>query len=317
MRLDKVMWGIVLLFVGGVLLLENFQVIDFYWRNVWRFWPIFLIIAGVNILFNKNKSQLGSVISIVILAFTLCLLFFKGQESPDGKRLFNTGIGGRGNNSDADSNSNSDKLEHLHFAEPFVDVADMRTVLNISGGGTSFSLNESADSLITADVKKRGGIFTVKNVNSDGLRTIDFKMKGNSNWSVSEGGNEVDLRLNKQPKWEVNVNLGAGSIDFDLSDYKISDFNFDGGAAALSVKFGALLPLTNVNVKTGIADVKIKVPKTAGCKIRAKTGLSSKEFNDFKKMSDGTFESANYESAVNKIIINLDGGLSNFEVSRY
>jgi len=315
MRLDKVMWGIILLFVGGVLLLENFHVIDFYWRNVWRFWPIFLIIGGVNILFNKNKSQLGSVISIVILVITLCLLFFKGQESPGGKRLFNIGIGGRGDHSDSDSSS--DRLEHLHFAEPFVDVADMRTVLNISGGGTSFSLSQSVDSLITADVKKRGGIFTVKNASSDGLRTVDFKMKGNSNWSVSEGGNEVDLRLNRQPKWEINVNLGAGSIDFDLSDYKISDFNFDGGAAALAVKFGALLPLTNVNVKTGIADVKIKVPEVAGCKIRAKTGLSSKEFKGFKKMSDGTFESANYESAVNKIIINLDGGLSNFEVSRY
>ena len=87
MKLDRIMWGIVLLFIGGVLLLENFNVIEFYWRSVWRFWPIFLIIAGVNILFNKNKSQVGGMVSIAILIITLGLLFFKGQERPGGERM--------------------------------------------------------------------------------------------------------------------------------------------------------------------------------------------------------------------------------------
>src|SRR5687768_17246477 len=80
MKLDRIMWGIVLLFIGGVLLLENFQIIDFHWGSVWRFWPIFLIIAGVNILFSKNKSQVGGIVSLAILVVTLILLFFKGQQ---------------------------------------------------------------------------------------------------------------------------------------------------------------------------------------------------------------------------------------------
>lgn len=308
MRLDKVMWGIVLLFIGGVLLLENFEVIDFYWRNVWRFWPIFLIIAGVNILFNRNKSQVGSIISIVILLATLTLLFVKGQENPGKRGAINLGMNAK---------EDSGKIEELHFAEPFIDSAGRKTELHISGGGTTFSLNGNTDSLIAADVRKTGGTFALKNEDNDGLRSLDFKMKGNANWTVGEGGNAVALRLNAKPNWDISVNLGAGSIDFDLSDYKVSNFNFDGGAASVALKLGELVPLANVKVKTGMADVKIEVPQSVGCRIKAKTGLSAKEFNGFNKIGDGIYESDNYEKTVKKILINLDGGLSNFEVNRY
>ena len=90
MKLDRVIWGVVLLFIGGVLLLNNFNVIEFYWSNVWKFWPIFLIILGVNILFNKNNSQTGNIISLAIVVITLSFLFVKGQEKPDGRSWRNT-----------------------------------------------------------------------------------------------------------------------------------------------------------------------------------------------------------------------------------
>jgi len=94
MKLDRILWGIILLFVGLVLLLENFDVIEFYWRNVWGFWPIFLIIAGINILFNKNKSQIGNMISIGIVVITLGFLFYRGQQPPEGRGWFNRSMGG-------------------------------------------------------------------------------------------------------------------------------------------------------------------------------------------------------------------------------
>ncbi|RZM23261.1 MAG: hypothetical protein EOO88_26715, partial [Pedobacter sp.] len=111
-------------------------------------------------------------------------------------------------------------------------------------------------------------------------------------------------------------NMGAGEVDFDLSDFKVREFNFDGGAAALNIKFGDLLPITDVNIKTGVADVKINVPAASGCRIKTKTGLSSKDFTGFIKLEEGLYESPNYKTAVKKIFVNLDGGLSNFEVKR-
>lgn len=309
MKADRVMWGIILLFIGGVLLLENFNIIDFYWSSVWRFWPIFLIIAGVNILFSKNKSQLGGILSLAVLIITLTLLFFKGQQPRYSQRIADH-VGG---NMDFDQG----KREDLNFSYPYTDSSAVKTILNISGGGTSFELKGSTDSLILARVEDRGGRFSLNTIKNDSVTTVNFKMQGKSKWNMNEGGNDVDFHLNTNPSWQINMNMGAGEVDFDLSSYKVRTFNFDGGAAALELKFGGLLPIADVNIKTGVADVKLKIPAISGCRIKTKTGLSTKDFTGFNKITDGIYETPNYKTAEKKIFINLDGGLSNFEVQRY
>jgi len=312
MKLDRIMWGIVLLFIGSVLLLENFNVIEFYWGSVWRFWPIFLIIAGVNILFSRSKSQVGGYISIGVLVLMLCVLFYRGTQKPLNHKetSFSMELGD-------DDDEDKKGISVQKFDLPFEDVSGKKTVLNISGGGTSYTLVGATDSLFTANVEKRGGSFGLSNNLEDSLRTVTFKMNGNKSWNMGEGGNDVDIHLNTKPVWEMNLNMGAGEINFDLSPYQVSAFHFDGGAAALDIKFGDLLPMTEVRIKTGVADVKLNVPTNSGCRIKTKSGLSSKDFEGFTKMKDGSYETPNYETSTKKIFISLNGGLSNFEVKRY
>ncbi|WP_432712388.1 LiaF transmembrane domain-containing protein [Pedobacter sp.] len=315
MKLDRIMWGIILLFVGGVLLLENFNVIDFYWRSVWRFWPVFLIIAGVNILFNRKQSQIGSAISIGVLVVMLGFLFYKGQQPPEHRNWIADNFRGNIDINDEDENIEG---QTLNFSEP-LDIDTAREVnLNISGGGTSFELQGETDSLITASVNRKQGNFTLKKEMTDSTQTLTFTMQDKKGkWSMNDGGNDVDFRLNKSPVWRVNMSMGAGEVDFDLRDYKIRAFRFDGGAAALNITVGDLLPITDVVVKTGVADVKLNIPANSGCRITSKTGLSSKDFTGFTKTGNDTYETPNYKTAANKIFINFDGGLSNFEVKRY
>lgn len=111
--------------------------------------------------------------------------------------------------------------------------------------------------------------------------------------------------------------MGAGELDFDLTRHKIRTLNFDGGAADLKIKIGDLIPITDVNVKTGVANVEIKVPQASGCRIKTHTGLASKDFKGFVKKDDGYYETPNYSTSKNKVFIKLDGGLSNFEVDTY
>lgn len=328
MKLDRLIWGILLLFIGGVLLLENFGVIDFYWRNVWHFWPIFLIIAGVNILFNRKDSQTGSLISIAVLVVALSFLFYKGQQPPNYnswwgnhfKKGVDINIDDNDNNNDDDDNDKDTVYNQLNLVEPFIALDNAKkTVLNISGGGISFNLDgETTTDLLSADVKKRHGNFSLTKVVSDTATVLTFKMDDKKNkWNFGDGGNDVDFKLNKAANWDILMKLGAGEADFDFAEYKVRTFRFDGGAAALDIKFGDLLPITDVIVKSGVADVKIKVPTNSGCRIKTKTGLSAKDFEGFEKLSDGVYQTSNYAASTKKIFINLDGGLSSFEVSRY
>jgi len=317
MKLNRVMWGIILLFVGIVLLLENFNVIEFYWRNVWSFWPVFLIISGVNILFNRNKSQIGNSICLGVLVLMLCIVFYKGQQPPSNKFWIGDKF-----TKDLDIDIDDEKegtADKLSFSQPLLPAdSAKKTVLNISGGGTSFKLSGESDSLIQADVERRSGNFILQRESSDSVTTLTFKMKNKQKkWSLGDGGNDVDLRLNKKPEWNIAMNMGAGEVNLDLEEYKLRSFRFDGGAASIDLKVGSLLPIADVTVKTGVAEVKINIPEASGCRIKTKTGLSAKDFPGFIKIDNGNYETANYKTSTKKIFINLDGGLSSFEVNRY
>lgn len=184
MKYERIIWGVVLLFVGGVLLLENLNVIEFYWRNVWGFWPIFLIIGGVNLLLNRNGSQTGSIVSLAVLIITLAFLFVRGQEKPQHRGWLGFW---RDKNIETDidwehQNTEDGKIGDLKFAESF-NAADSskKTILNLSGGGTSFTLDETTDSLFEASVNKRKGNFFLTKTTTDTTNTLTFKMNDKRN----------------------------------------------------------------------------------------------------------------------------------------
>jgi hypothetical protein len=147
MKLERIIWGVLLLFIGGVLLLENFDIIDFYWLVALRFLPVFIIILGVNILFNRNNSQTGNIISLVILVLALGFLFVKGQEKPTGKFWWNKGVKGNFKYRGGDDH----KYAYANFAEPFLPGDENKKAnLNIAGGATTFEIKGATDSLFTA-----------------------------------------------------------------------------------------------------------------------------------------------------------------------
>jgi hypothetical protein len=51
---DSLIWGIILIVLGGIFLLEQFN-ID-VWDDIWRFWPVILIIWGANKLYLGLKE---------------------------------------------------------------------------------------------------------------------------------------------------------------------------------------------------------------------------------------------------------------------
>jgi hypothetical protein len=317
MKLDRVIWGILLLFIGGVVLLDNFDIIEFYWSNAWSFLPVLIIILGINILFSRNNSQTGNIISLGILVIALSFLFVKGQQKPDHRFWWGNGIRHTYKNDNDDDDNES--YTKVNFGAPFeTGDANRKAVLDIFGEVTSFELKGATDSLVTVDVKKRRGEFALTKTTNDSTNNITFRTKDKrkGRWSMGNG-NDASFYLNTSPIWYMNVNMGAGSVDFDLSNYKVRTFNFDGGVAELDVKIGSLLPITDVTVKTGVTHVKISIPEGSGCRIKTNTGLSSRDFDGFTKVSDDTYETANYKTSTNKIFINFNGGLTSFEVDRY
>jgi len=54
-RSDSLIWGIILIALGFIFLLETFDVE--IWHYVWRLWPLILIVWGADKLYNGIKER--------------------------------------------------------------------------------------------------------------------------------------------------------------------------------------------------------------------------------------------------------------------
>lgn len=313
MKTEKIIWGLILIFIGSVFMLDNFDIIDFYWGSVWRFWPIIFILIGANMLFSRSENKttgpiLAASVTIIVLAF----IGYQGSipHSDRGWMHFES------DNHKRDKDSKWNAVSS--FSEPY--TGTKAATLNIQGGATVYELADSTSNLFQADVKEPYGGYTLDKTSLDSVDVLNFRKRdrrGNGLRMDDMESNETRMRINSAPVWDITVEMGAGETNFDLQNFKVRNLRFEGGAASFQAKIGSKLPLTDVSVETGVASVEIEVPESSGCRIVVDSGLSSKDFNGFVKQADGAYETSNFKTASNKINISLKGGLSSFEVRKY
>jgi len=305
--------------LGTAFLLNNYGIISLHWHNFFSLWPIFIVIAGVNLLFKHNPSVWATVIRLVVIVGGLGLILFGNF----GNR-YNVWPGVHYEINDDDDNDmrgkGITKIEgNSSFAQPY--TADARRVkLNISGGGTTYILKDTTNQLFTADTKEFYGKYEFNPNLGDSVKVLNFKMSdshGNFNWGDHKKSNSATMKLNVNPEWDIAIKAGATTLDFDLSKFKIRSLNIDGGAASFDVKLGQPLDVSDIQISTGVSDVNIRIPKDAACSIKKHSGLSSTNFEGFIKSDDGTYETQGFASAKNKFYIKINGGVSDFNVTRY
>ena len=157
MRTEKIVWGLILIFTGSVFLLQNFNIIEFHWAAVWRFWPVIFILIGANMLLSRfgNKSTAPYLIGGVTVTM-LALIAYQGSQ-PRADRSFGWF------KYENDHRDRRDDVESSGVSSTFTETYDgsKRASLNIQGGATSYRLNDTTSNLFEADVNQHFGRYTL------------------------------------------------------------------------------------------------------------------------------------------------------------
>lgn len=75
-------WGIFLLFLGIVFLLQSLNVLPWeLWGTLWRFWPVLLIVTGLSILFGRYNVWLVSLLIMALLFACLGIAIWQYEPS--------------------------------------------------------------------------------------------------------------------------------------------------------------------------------------------------------------------------------------------
>lgn len=312
MKNDRLFWGVILVVFGTLFLVENLGYVELSFNRIWRFWPILLIYWGFSALLKKRDGSSGLmllVIQILLLGFTL---FFVVSPTNDQEK------GTPSNEYLEDNEFSEDDAKKYEFSEPFID--DIKTAsLELEFGAGTLSIQQGTTNLIDADaVTNLGGYSFTKELNG-GSANLSLKYEG-ENLRLERNASyehELKVNLNKNPNWQLNMDIGATSADLDLTGVKIQQLTMDCGAAKINMKLGnPCLGNSVIDLDAGMADVKIKLPDSVQAEILSKTALSSRTFDGFEKVSNGHFRTPEFKSSTSTWIIKLNGGMSNLEVTR-
>lgn len=186
--------------------------------------------------------------------------------------------------------------------------------LNIGVG--NFQIKDSTDKLIEVKHDNDQANYSMTAKAEDSLTRIELSLE-KGDFDKGNVRNNVVMKLNPVPSWDLDLNVGAAEVDFDLSGFKTRNVKIQGGASDIVLKLGAILPLSDVKLEAGAASITVKIPESAGCEIVSNTFMSSKNFKGFNKIGKQLYQTPNYAASKNKIKIDLQAGVASVDVERY
>ncbi len=297
MKHKKYFWGIFFIALGVLTLLIKYDVIEANLSFLLDYWPLVFVFWGGAIIakdtaFRPFISALSAIFMVLLIISFFQFIFNKDHFAFEIS----------GNNT---SEFSSEYQDSIKFAS-----------LEFNSGAGSFILNGYTDDLIYAKTKTHDFGYDFNVYQFDSLAKVNLNFQGNEKIST-EFENKVRMKLNKNPLWDLRFNIGASKGDFDFSDYKVRRIDLNSGAADLEIKLGDEQLLTYFDAEIGAVKLKLKIPKESGCRVKFNQFLVIKDLDGFKKISDGVYETDNYDFAEKKIIMNVEGGVSSFKVKRY
>jgi len=262
MRRGNLFWGIILIVLGGLFLLQTSGLINdvLSW-----FWPIGLILLGVWVLAGRYLPRQGGAVE----TFSI--------ELQDATRLD----------------------------------------LDIDHGGGSLVFSGGAPAGVAISGSQATGLDVSSHRSGDSL---GVKVDAGPNFLPFLGpdGGEWSFKLTQAVPVAIKLDAGASSLDFDLTDVRLTYLGVDAGASSVKVKLPANAGHTLVDFESGAASIDLIVPAGVGARIRFEQGISSINVDESRfplvTSMRNLYQSADYDSTANRVEINLEGGANSVKV---
>lgn len=122
-------------------------------------------------------------------------------------------------------------------------------------------------------------------------------------------------RLTQDVPVTLKVEAGASRLDIDLSDVRATHFELSTGASSTDL----VVPARGASVldfEAGAASINIRVPESTAARIRVKEGVTAMNVDQtrFPQLDSGMYQSANFDSAVDRAEITIEGGLGSVTI---
>lgn len=307
MNSKKIIWGSFLIVIGIGYLLSNLNLIHFHfqWETFHKFWPLIFMAIGIHIIVKYSTN--GKISFLLPIFYLLLFCFFFGL-------LGNSNGSTWGKEEDEDLTL---KMENSKSLSQEYDPNSKIINLTLDAGVCEIELKDSTEKLLDMEFNGKNTEWNLERTKENEVENISINMgKGKKIIGINVG-DPLQLKLNRHPIYNLNLNFGAGECDFDFSNFKVEKLNVKTGASEIDLKIGDKMDTVWVDIHSGVSDIGINIPKDFPCEIECSSALSTKVFEGFTELGNGIYRSGNDLKSNKLIKIKYSGGISNFEVNRY
>jgi hypothetical protein len=287
---------LILITLGVLFLLANFGMLPLtFWEIAARFWPLVLILVGLELIVGR-RSTIGALVIVVLwlalVAGIVWLAIAGGGVLPTAPMITET------------------------LSEPLGDIKSATINLDIGVATTNVTaLGADATDLMKGTFAHTSGSRIVKSYTttlSEGQ--LGLKGEGADFGLFDFRNNRWDISLAPLLPLVLNVNGGVGRVDLDLSGLNVTAINLDAGVGTIA----ATAPRTGMatlRVNGGVGNATITVPDGVSARIRINSGLGAIRVNEARFPNSGdAYQSSDYASSANRIDIAVDGGVGSIEI---
>ncbi|MDT8324589.1 MAG: hypothetical protein RRA94_10780, partial [Bacteroidota bacterium] len=224
MKSGRIFWGTLFVIIGVLGILHNYFSLTLSWEALWKLWPLLLVFLGISAFLKDSKSKWIVVGGIGLL--TGVVLFSsvqKGCSSVD--RII-------------------DHHEHIDYSDiseqtltAAMDSAAARASFHFEGGAGRFEFRDTTSAFVHAKIRSSITTYSLDRSDYDGSPHFHLQMDDASvSWEGEGMKNRVYMYLNPRPAWDLRIEGGAASMDFDLRPYDVRTLNLDAGAASIDIR---------------------------------------------------------------------------------
>jgi hypothetical protein len=292
-------WAVLLIGAGVALLLENMGVVQIHWLYLLRFWPVLLILAGLDFLLGRRSfvgGLLTAALGLMIVAGVLWL-------ATDPANLPGWALSVR-------SNTITREVQTGLAGADTLDVS-------LDLGATSTTIGAHDDSqyaLLGEYTTDRQFDLGVEYEVKDGKGDLSLQKRGEDDSFVSGYTGELSLTLPDAVPIDLMIDSGVGTATLNLDQLEITALDMSVGVGTTEVVLGP--GSYTANLDTGIGAVTVDLPDHAEVRVESDGGLRTIDLPErFEKIDDGVWETPGYDTAADRILLRVDTGIGSITIT--
>lgn len=294
--------------VGAIILLANLGIVQWdLWDLAIRFWPVLIIVAGLDIILSRYVQNVWGILLslILVVGMLLGILWYAEVYSPVGKAVQSETV------TQPIGNATRANI-HLSPATGSIRVHSVTTGKDLVSGNTYTNASEQVEHTASSS----GNVITYS------LTSRGFTSSGsNSNITIFPGWGYSDR--NHNPSWNIGLNaavpmdlgftLGAGNANLDLTSLQLSKLSVQVAVGQSTIT----LPSNgnfSASIDNAIGQTILVIPQNTPVRIEASHGIASYSYPSGYSRQDDVLTSANYSESPQHINVQINQAIGSLVI---